>query len=82
MKEKYQINYLLCEGGPTINGSLLKNQAVDSFFLTFAPHIVGGGKHPVEEKEPFTLGHLVNMEPLSNYFLEETGESFLHYRIK
>lgn len=82
LKEKYNANYLLCEGGPSINGSLLNNNLVDEFFMTLSPKIVGAGLHPVEMKEPLTFGDLVDLKPISNFFLEETGESFLRYKVK
>jgi riboflavin-specific deaminase-like protein len=33
---------VLCEGGPTLNGALLRRDLVDEVFLTLAPVLVGG----------------------------------------
>jgi riboflavin biosynthesis pyrimidine reductase len=82
MKEKYHVEMLLCEGGPGVNGSLIKNGLVDHFFLTFAPKIVAGGKHPVELNPPLTFGSLVEMEPVTILSVPETGETFFHYQFK
>jgi riboflavin-specific deaminase-like protein len=35
--------WVLCEGGPTLNGTLLAAGLVDELFLTLAPLLVGGG---------------------------------------
>jgi riboflavin-specific deaminase-like protein len=40
------IRRVLCEGGPTLNGSLLRLGLVDELFLTQAPRILGGGHAP------------------------------------
>jgi riboflavin-specific deaminase-like protein len=40
------IRSLLCEGGPTLFGSLIHEQLVDELFLTLAPKLAGGGTAP------------------------------------
>ena len=37
---------LLCEGGPTLFGSMLEEHVVDELFLTIAPKLAGGGRGP------------------------------------
>ena len=51
---------LLCEGGPTLFGSLLGEGLVDELFLTLAPKLTGGGRGPTissgtELSEPWAL---------------------------
>ena len=56
----YGVRSVLCEGGPTLFGSLIDEQLVDELFLTLAPKLVGGGSAPTitrgaELGEPATL---------------------------
>jgi riboflavin biosynthesis pyrimidine reductase len=46
LHDTYGIRSLLCEGGPTLFGSLLEERLVDELFLTLAPKLVGGGTAP------------------------------------
>jgi riboflavin biosynthesis pyrimidine reductase len=43
LRQQHGIESLLCEGGPTLFGALLKAGLVDELFLTLAPKLVGGG---------------------------------------
>jgi len=36
------VRSVLCEGGPTVLGALLRERVVDELFLTVAPQVVGG----------------------------------------
>lgn len=38
---------VLCEGGPTLNGTLLRAGLVDELFLTIAPSVVGSSPHRI-----------------------------------
>jgi 2,5-diamino-6-(ribosylamino)-4(3H)-pyrimidinone 5'-phosphate reductase len=78
---KYSVKLLVCEGGPSINGALIGHGMADEFFMTFAPKIVGGGKHPVELPEPLDRDRLQGLQAISSYYLSETGELLLRYRI-
>lgn len=42
----YGVRSLLCEGGPTLFGSLIHEGLVDELFLTVAPKLAGGGTEP------------------------------------
>lgn len=42
LNQKWQIKRLLCEGGGTLNQSLLKSDLVDELNLTICPLVVGG----------------------------------------
>lgn len=40
--EALELRCVLCEGGPTLNRSLLADDVLDELFLTLDPHLVGG----------------------------------------
>ena len=42
--ERYQVRSLLCEGGPTLYGSLLATGVLDEEFLTHSPLVVGNDR--------------------------------------
>ena len=49
MRHERGIRYLLCEGGPTLNGSLARADLIDEHFLTVAPVEVGLEIPPEQE---------------------------------
>lgn len=77
LRQQRGVETLLCEGGPTMFGALLREQLVDELFLTVAPKLVGGQGPTIatgpELAEPAaaTLG----------WALERNGSLFLRYRI-
>jgi riboflavin biosynthesis pyrimidine reductase len=73
---KEGIRALLCEGGPTLHGSLQAEGLVDELFLTIAPKLSGGGAPP-----RILEGELDDVVPLElAWLLEEDGELFARYR--
>ena len=46
LRDLHAVRTLLCEGGPTVFGSLLQEDLVDDLFLTIAPKLAGGGHGP------------------------------------
>jgi len=69
------VRALLCEGGPTLHGSLQAAGLVDELFLTIAPKLAGGGAPRILE------GDLTAVTPLElAWLLEEDGELFARYR--
>lgn len=46
LRADYEIELLLCEGGPMMFGSLLEEDLVDELFLTVSPTLAGGGSSP------------------------------------
>jgi riboflavin biosynthesis pyrimidine reductase len=70
------VEALLCEGGPTLHGSLQAAGLVDELFLTIAPKLSGGGVPP-----RILEGELDDVVPLElAWLLEEDGELFARYR--
>lgn len=69
------VEALLCEGGPTLHGSLQAAGLVDDLFLTIAPKLSGGGVPP-----RILEGKLDDVVPLElAWLLEEDGELFARY---
>jgi riboflavin biosynthesis pyrimidine reductase len=68
------VRALLCEGGPTLHGSLQAAGFVDDLFLTIAPKLSGGGAPRILE------GELPSVAPLElAWLLEQDGELFARY---
>lgn len=68
---------VLCEGGPTLNASLLMDGLLDDIFLTIAPKLLGGNS-------PLTLVKSGNFGTLGlqlRSFEEHEGELFLKYAV-
>ena len=79
LRHDYEIRLLMCEGGPTVFGSLLTEQLVDELFLTLAPKLVGGGSSPTIA----TGMELPELAPLELVWLLEHGNSlYLRYAIR
>jgi len=69
------VRALLCEGGPTLHGSLQRAGLVDELFLTIAPKLSGEGAPGI------LAGEQAEVEPLELiWLLEQDGELFARYR--
>jgi riboflavin biosynthesis pyrimidine reductase len=69
------VRAVMCEGGPTLHGSLQSAGLVDELFLTIAPKLAGGGAPRILE------GGLEEVAGLElAWLLEEDGELFARYR--
>lgn len=83
MKFELGAGLVLCEGGSTVNGQLVAEDAVDELFITLGPVVVAGRGHPgaVEgtemTKESAPRLNLIHAVPN-----EETGEIYLRYRVR
>ncbi|HEV2726849.1 MAG TPA: dihydrofolate reductase family protein [Solirubrobacterales bacterium] len=69
------VRAVMCEGGPTLHGSLQAAGLVDELFLTIAPKLSGGGAPRILEGE---LPEVVGLE--LTWLLESDGELFARYR--
>jgi riboflavin-specific deaminase-like protein len=76
LRRDHDVRALLCEGGPTVFGALLREGLVDELFLTVAPRLNGGGSDP-----PLSVGPDLP-EPIAlelRWALEREGTLFLRY---
>lgn len=78
VRHRHGVRAVLCEGGPTLNGALLADGAMDELFLTIGPVLAGGSEalravHGAEVAPPAPL-ELV-------WVLRHEGELLLRYRV-
>lgn len=73
------IRSILCEGGPTLNASLLESGLIDELFLTLAPKLAAGS-HPLTAVAGTPLPEPERLELLSALLHE--GSLFLRYRVQ
>ena len=78
LRSDFGVQSLLCEGGPTLFGSLLDEHLVDELFLTLAPKLVGGGAAPTISSGT-ELKELQAMDVV--WELEHDGALYLRYRL-
>ncbi len=83
MRHELGAEVLLVEGGPETNGQLFRLDAVDEFFLTLGPVVVGGRGTltAVSGEAPATLGSVTRLELVSAVPNPETGELYLRYLV-
>jgi riboflavin biosynthesis pyrimidine reductase len=78
LRTDFGIGTLLCEGGPTMFGGLLREGLVDELFLTVGPKLVGGGHGPAISSGPA----LPEPRPLTPiWLLEREGSLYLRYAV-
>ena len=82
MRQDLGAQLLLVEGGPALNGELLRRGLVDEYFLTLSPAIVGGrgGLTAVEGPAISTATEVRRLALLSATPNPESGEVYLRYR--
>lgn len=78
LRQKYEVRSLLCEGGPTLFGSLLGERLVDELFLTVAPKLTGGASGPAITSGP-PLPELAGLRLV--WLLEREASLFLRYAL-
>jgi riboflavin-specific deaminase-like protein len=72
------VRTLLCEGGPTLFGALVRDGLLDELFLTLAPKLTGGGTGPAMTQGP----ELPEPALLSlKWALERAGSLYLRYEL-
>src|SRR5437588_1003964 len=74
LRSHHGVSSLLCEGGPTVFGSLLREGLADELFLTISPKLVGGGSAPTIASGP-ELPELTPLHPI--WLLEHSGSLYL-----
>jgi len=78
LRSTYDVRSLLCEGGPTLFGALLRENLVDELFLSLAAKLTGGGTSPAITAGP-ELAELHAMSLL--WALEADNALYLRYAL-
>jgi 2,5-diamino-6-(ribosylamino)-4(3H)-pyrimidinone 5'-phosphate reductase len=83
LREREGVALLCCEGGPTLNAQLVEHDALDEFFLTLGPELVGGRDTltVLEGDWQASKDRVRHLELLSAIANDETGELYLRYRV-
>lgn len=68
---EHDLRRLLCEGGPTLAGQLLDQDAIDEVFVTISPHLIGG------EPRGLTSGAEEELRTLRLIWCEMVGDEVL-----
>lgn len=78
LRADFGVRSLLCEGGPTMFGALMRERLVDELFLTLAPKLAGGGSSPTITSGP----ELPELAPLELVWaLEHSSALYLRYAV-
>jgi riboflavin biosynthesis pyrimidine reductase len=77
-RKEHGVRSVLCEGGPTLNGSLLAEGLIDELFLTVSP-LLADGPAPLTILEATGPGEPVPLELV--WALEGDGMLFLRYAV-
>jgi riboflavin-specific deaminase-like protein len=78
LRSELGVRSILCEGGPTLNDSLVREGLVDELFLSLAPKLAGGPPLTVLAAEPLNEVIVANLVTL----LEHDGHLFGRYRLQ
>lgn len=76
LRAHHGVRSLLCEGGPTLFGSMVQEGVVDELFLTVAPKLTGGGTGPTVTSGP-ELPEPARLDLI--WALERAGSLYLRY---
>ena len=79
LRAEHDVRLVLCEGGPTLNASLLRDGVLDELFLSVSPQLVGDGD-PLGITAGAGLEGPVPLELV--WVLEGDGMLFLRYRVR
>ena len=78
LRERFGCRLVLCEGGPTLNRSLLRAGVLDELFLTFAPKLVAGEGKTLLDGPQLPKQSLARLDLVSLF--EHESELFFRYR--
>ncbi len=81
LAERFELNSILIEGGPSILGSFLKSGALDSFHLFFAPLLLGGQGKYLAFQENHSTEKISEALSVKDGVWEKSGED-LYYSAK
>jgi riboflavin biosynthesis pyrimidine reductase len=57
LRTEHGVRYLLCEGGPTVYGEMMRAGCIDEKFLTIAPQEIGAGFPTQQDSDTRSLDH-------------------------
>lgn len=80
LEEKYQVNYLLVEGGPSVNYQFMEAKMLDELFLTLHPSLIGKRTDLGLSAGERVLDSAENISLVSVH--QEGSELFLRYQIR
>jgi riboflavin-specific deaminase-like protein len=77
LRQSYGVRTILCEGGPTLNGTLFAGGLVDELLLSLTPLMLGGA-------EPLTIlsGPPATTELELVQLTEHEGQLYMRYRVR
>src|SRR3954466_3589873 len=78
LRTEFGVRSILCEGGPSLNESLIREGLVDELFLSIAPKLAGGPPPPVPPRDPRDEPPLTQLVSL----YEHEGHLFGRYRLQ
>lgn len=78
LRSDFGVRSILCEGGPSLNDSLVREGLVDELFLSLAPKLAGGPPLTLLAAEP--LPKLIEADLV--WLLEYEGHLFGRYRLQ
>ena len=74
LRADYGVRSVVCEGGPSLNESLLADAIVDELFLSIAPILVGGGERTLVDAAPSHVPRGARLESVA------TADDYLFLR--
>ena len=78
LRTEFGVRSILCEGGPTLNESLIREGLVDELFLSLAPKLAGGPPLTILSGEPLPEPLLAELV----WLFEHNGHLFGRYRLQ
>jgi len=80
LRAELKVNYLLCEGGPTLYGTMARAGLIDEKFVTVAPVEIGLFAPPEQEPLPSDKAGALNLRPTTFTAPGFTSENAPKYR--
>jgi riboflavin biosynthesis pyrimidine reductase len=65
LRSEYGVRSVVCEGGPSLNETLLAHAVVDELFLSIAPMLVGGGERTLVDAAPAHVARRARLESVA-----------------
>ncbi len=81
LKNEWNVNRLICEGGGTLNSALFRERLVDELNLTICPYILGGKSAPTiaDGLGIQSINKAIHLELISKRKIE--NELFLRFKV-